>query len=222
MGIPSFEQTEITHESKNMKLIAGLAAVAAAQQAGTPVNPLMPVMPAMPGMPAMNPLLMSMLFKDGSSGSNDDLLMMMMMGGNMGQMNPLMLSMLFDSDDYASLKKICDGLTEAIEKSGCTDELAKISTGDKLNDCADDCTAQNASIKKIKDMNKDDMSDLMLMMMLGGQGMGGDMNSMLPFLLMKDGGLKDNKNLMLMMMMQGQGNMMAGGMNPLLMMSLLE
>merc|ERR1712149_43901 len=189
MGIPSFEQTEITHESKNMKLIAGLAAVAAAQQAGTPVNPLMPVMPAMPGMPAMNPLLMSMLFKDGSS-SNDDLLMMMMMGGNMGQMNPLMLSTLFDSDDYASLKKVCDGLTEAI--------------------------------KKTKDMNKDDMSDLMLMMMLGGQGMGGDMNSMLPFLLMKDGGLKDNKNLMLMMMMQGQGNMMAGGMNPLLMMSLLE
>merc|ERR1711992_253933 len=205
MGIPSFEQTEITHESKNMKLIAGLAAVAAAQQAGTPVNPLMPVMPAMPGMPAMNPLLMSM-----------------MMGGNMGQMNPLMLSMLFDSDDYASLKKVCDGLTEAIEKTGCNDELAKISTGDKLNDCADDCTAQNASIKKIKDMNKDDMSDLMLMMMLGGQGMGGDMNNMLPFLLMKDGGLKDNRNLMLMMMMQGQGNMMAGGMNPLLMMSLLE
>merc|ERR1711992_399885 len=189
MGIPSFEQTEITHESKNMKLIAGLAAVAAAQQAGTPVNPLMPVMPAMPGMPAMNPLL---------------------------------ISMLFDSDDYASLKKVCDGLTEAIEKTGCNDELAKISTGDKLNDCADDCTAQNASIKKIKDMNKDDMSDLMLMMMLGGQGMGGDMNNMLPFLLMKDGGLKDNKNLMLMMMMQGQGNMMAGGMNPLLMMSLLE
>merc|ERR1712149_84504 len=184
MGKPSFEQTEITHESKNMKLIAGLAAVAAAEQAGTPVNPLMPVMPAVPGMPAMNPLLMSMLFKDGSS-SNDDLLMMMMMGGNMGQMNPLMLSMLFDSDDYASLKKVCDGLTEAMEKTGCNDELAKISTGDKLNDCADDCTAQNASIKKIKDMNKDDMSDLMLMM-------------------------------------QGQGNMMAGGMNPLLMMSLLE
>jgi len=204
-----------------MKLIAGLAAVAAAQQAGTPVNPLMPVMPAMPGMPAMNPLLMSMLFKDGSSGNNDDLLMMMMMGGNMGQMNPLVLSMLFDSDDYASLKKICDGVTEAIEKTSCNEELTKISSGDKLIDCADDCTAQNASIKKIKDMNKDDMSDLMLMMMLGGQGMGGDMNSMLPFLLMKDGGLKDNKYLMLMMM-QGQGNMMAGGMNPLLMMSLLE
>ena len=48
------------------------------------------------------------------------------------------------------------------------------------------------------------------------------MNNMLPFFLMKDGGLKDNKNLMLMMMMQGQGNMMAGGMNPLLMLSLLE
>jgi len=46
----------------------------------------------------------------------------------------------------------------------------------------------------------------------------GDMNSMLPLLLMKDGSLGDNKTLMLMMM-QG-GNM--GAMNPLLMMSLLE
>jgi len=46
----------------------------------------------------------------------------------------------------------------------------------------------------------------------------GNMNSMLPLLLMKDGGLGDNKMLMLMMM-QG-GNM--GAMNPLLMMSLLE
>merc|ERR1711893_456172 len=78
----------------------------------------MPAMPAMPGMPAMNPLLMSMLFKDGSS-NNDDLLMMMMMGGNMGQMNPLMLSLLFDSDDYASLKKICDAQTNAVKKDDC-------------------------------------------------------------------------------------------------------
>jgi len=49
------------------------------------------------------------------------------------------------------------------------------------------------------------------------------MNSMLPLLLMKDGGLGDNKMLMMMMMsggMGGQGGM--GGMNPLLMMSLLE
>lgn len=148
--------------------------------------------------------------------------MMMMMGGNMGQMNPLMLSMLFDSDDYASLKKVCDGITEAIEKTSCTTKLAGIADGDKLIDCADDCTAQNAVIKEIKDYKEDDMSDLMLMMMMSGQGMGGDMNSMLPFLLMKDGGLKDNKNLMLMMMMQGQGGMAAGGMNPLLMMSLLD
>jgi len=64
---------------------------------------------------------------------------------------------------------------------------------------------------------KSDMSDLLLLSMMGGQGMG-NMNSMLPLLLMKDGGLGDNKMLMLMMM-QG-GNM--GAMNPLLMMSLLE
>jgi hypothetical protein len=61
------------------------------------------------------------------------------------------------------------------------------------------------------------MSDLLMLSMMSGQGMG-DMNSMLPLLLMKDGGLGDNKMLMLMMM-QG-GNM--GAMNPLLMMSLLE
>jgi len=47
----------------------------------------------------------------------------------------------------------------------------------------------------------------------------GDMNSMLPLLLLQDDSKSDNKNLMLMMMMQG-GNM--GAMNPMLMLSLLD
>merc|ERR1712050_15514 len=129
------------------------------------------------------------------SAMDSDLLMLMMMGGQgMGQMNPLMLSMLLDSEpdyDRTKLEKICDD------------------AGAKAVKDAYDAIMKN---------KKSDMSDLLLLSMLGGQGMG-DMNSMLPLLLMKDGSLGDNKTLMLMMM---QGGMGGASMNPLLMMSLLE
>merc|ERR1712048_852520 len=154
-------------------------------------------------MGGMNPLLMMSLLGDDSA-MDSDLLMLMMMGGQgMGQMNPLMLSMLLDNEpdyDRTKLEKICD-------------------------DAGVDCTGDDACAKAVKDAydaimknKKSDMSDLLLLSMLGGQGMG-DMNSMLPLLLMKDGSLGDNKTLMLMMM---QGGMGGAALNPLLMMSLLE
>merc|ERR1711937_573329 len=193
MGRPSFHEHEITHKSKKMKLFAALAAAAAAQQAGTPVLPMMPAMPAMPAMGGMNPLMLSMLLDDGTR-----------------------------DDDRTKLEKIC---TDAGED--CTAHFANIFNAietTKPKDCTvdpateADCTkAKEDAYDAIQKLKKSDMSDLLLLSMLGGQGMG-DMNSMLPLLLMKDGGLGDNKMLMLMMM-QG-GNM--GAMNPLLMMSLLE
>merc|ERR1719356_1790687 len=135
----------------------------------------------------------------------------MMMGGQgMGQMNPLMLSMLLDNEpdyDRTKLEKICDDAGV-----DCTAHLEAIFQPIET-DKPKYCTGDDAFMKN----KKSDMSDLLLLSMLGGQGMG-DMNSMLPLLLMKDGSLGDNKTLMLMMM-QG-GNM--GAMNPLLMMSLLE
>jgi len=144
----------------------------------------------------------------------------------MGQMNPLMLSMLMDDSvdmkalDKTKLEKVC---TDA--GVDCAADLAKIfnSIEGKQIDCAaaadvavcekDQKDAYDAIMKN----KKSDMSDLLMLSMMSGQGMG-DMNSMLPLLLMKDGSLGDNKTLMLMMM-QG-GNM--GAMNPLLMMSLLD
>merc|ERR1712157_448251 len=121
----------------------------------------------------------------------------------MGGMNPLLMMSLLGVDSAAHLEAIF----QPIE-----------------TDKPKDCTGDDACAKAVKDAydaimknKKSDMSDLLLLSMLGGQGMG-DMNSMLPLLLMKDGSLGDNKTLMLMMM-QG-GNM--GAMNPLLMMSLLE
>jgi len=188
---------------------------------------MMPAMPAMPAMGGMNPLMMMSLLGDDSA-MDSDLLMLMMMGGQgMGQMNPLMLSMLLDDGardyDRTKLEKIC---TDAGED--CTAHLENIFNAietTKEKDCAADPTTEAACTKAKEDaydaiqkLKKSDMSDLLLLSMLGGQGMG-DMNSMLPLLLLKDGsGLGDNKMLMLMMM-QG-GNM--GAMNPLLMMSLLE
>jgi len=230
MGTPSFNEPEITHKSKNMKLIATLAAAATAQQLGAPVMPAMPALPAMPGLNGMNPLMMMTLLGDDSA-MDSDLLMMMMLGGQggMGQMNPLMLSMLLDDSsdkvDADKLKKICDDLDAGAEKTTCESNYnLVINPITKLeHDCtASDATATCADDKKkaladIKALNKSDISDLLMLSMMSGQGMG-DMNGMLPLLLMKDGGLGDNKMLMLMMM-QG-GNM--GAMNPLLMMSLLE
>merc|ERR1712168_51467 len=161
---------------------------------------------------------------------DSDLLMLMMMGGQggMGQMNPLMLSMLLDdssSVDPAKLKKTCDDLDAGAEQDTCNANYQLVVnpiTSQEIDCTASDATATCADDKKkalsdIKALNKSDMSDLLMLSMMSGQGMG-DMNSMLPLLLMKDGGLGDNKMLMLMMM-QG-GNM--GAMNPLLMMSLLE
>merc|ERR1712115_695304 len=209
MGRPSFHEHEITHKSKKMKLFAALVAAAAAQQAGTPVLPMMPAMPAMPAMGGMNPLMMMSLLGDDSA-MDSDLLMLMMMGGQgMGQMNPLMLSMLLDDGtrdyDRTKLEKIC---TDAGED--CTAHFANIFNAietTKPKDCTvdpateADCTkAKEDAYDAIQKLKTSDMSDLLLLSMLGGQGMG------------------DNKMLMLMMM-QG-GNM--GAMNPLLMMSLLE
>merc|ERR1712242_509093 len=154
------------------------------------------------------------------------MLMMMSGQGGMGQMNPLMLSMLLDDStrdyDRTKLEKICDDA--AVDCKAYFDNIFQPIETDKIIDCAgalpDEAactTAMEEAYDAIMKNKKSDMSDLLLLSMMGGQGMG-NMNSMLPLLLMKDGGLGDNKMLMLMMM-QG-GNM--GAMNPLLMMSLLE
>merc|ERR1712013_826592 len=175
MGTPSFNEPEITHKSKNMKLIATLAAAATAQQLGAPVNPLMPAMPALPAMPGMggmNPLMMMTLLGDDSS-MDSDLLMMMMGGqGGMGQMNPLMLSMLLDDSsdkvDPAKLKKICDDLDAGAEKTTCDTNLQLVVNPITLTevDCADDKKKALADIKALK---KSDMSDLLMLSMMSGQ-----------------------------------------------------
>merc|ERR1711892_865054 len=206
MGKPSFNEPEITHKSKKMKLFATLAAVTSAQL-GAPVSP----MSMMPAMPSMDGLI-----------------------GGMGGMNPLLMMSLFDDDkvDVAKLEKICADLDAGTEKDTCDANLLKVIIS-AIEKTEIDCAATGASatcaedkktaIADIKALKKSDMSDIMMLMMMSGQGGIGNVNSMLPLLLMKDGGLGDNKMLMMMMMsggMGGQGGM--GGMNPLLMMSLLE
>merc|ERR1711935_634233 len=211
MGKPSFNEPEITHKSKKMKLFATLAAVTSAQL-GAPVSPMsmMPAMPSMDGlmggMGGMNPMLMMSLLGD-DSGMDSDLLMMMMMGGmggqgGMGGMNPLLMMSLFDDDkvDVAKLEKICADLDAGTEKDTCDANLLKVIIS-AIEKTEIDCAAIGASatcaedkktaIADIKALKKSDMSDIkMLMMMMMSGGMG------------------------------GQGGM--GGMNPLLMMSLLE
>merc|ERR1711988_31697 len=115
------------------------------------------------------------------SAMDSDLLMLMMMGGQgMGQMNPLMLSMLLDSEpdyDRTKLEKICDDAGV-----DCTAHLEAIFQPIET-DKPKDCTGDDACAKAVKDAydaimknKKSDMSDLLLLSMLGGQGMG-DMNS---------------------------------------------
>merc|ERR1712088_199958 len=142
----------------------------------------MPAMPAMPGLGGMNPLMMTLLGDD--SAMDSDLLMMMMMGGQggMGQMNPFMLSMLLDDSsdkvDAAKLKKTCDDLDAGAEKTTCESNYnLVINPITKLeHDCtATDATATCADDKKkaladIKALNKSDMSDLLMLSMMSGQG----------------------------------------------------
>merc|ERR1712048_1174234 len=121
-----------------------------------------------------NPLLMMSLLGDDSA-MDSDLLMLMMMGGQgMGQMNPLMLSMLLDNEpdyDRTKLEKICDDAGV-----DCTAHLEAIFQPIET-DKPKDCTGDDACAKAVKDAydaimknKKSDMSDLLLLSMLGGQG----------------------------------------------------
>merc|ERR1712086_1066839 len=102
----SFNEPEITHKSKKMKLFATLAAVTSAQL-GAPVSP----MNMMPAMPSMDGLM-------GGMGGQ----------GGMGGMNPLLMMSLFDDDkvDVAKLEKICADLDAGTEKDTCDANLLKV------------------------------------------------------------------------------------------------
>merc|ERR1712123_449084 len=166
MGKPSFNEPEITHKSKKMKLFATLAAVTSAQL-GAPVSP-MNMMPAMPSM-------------DG------------LMGG-MGGMNPLLMMSLFDDDkvDVAKLEKFCADLDAGTEKDTCDANLLKVIIS-AIEKTEIDCAATGATcaedkktaIADIKALKESDMSDIMMLMMMSGQGGMGGMNPLLMMSLLE-------------------------------------
>merc|ERR1712123_518751 len=170
----SFNEPEITHKSKKMKLFATLAAVTSAQL-GAPVSP----MSMMPAMPSMDGLM-------GGMGGQ----------GGMGGMNPLLMMSLFDDDkvDVAKLEKICADLDAGTEKDTCDANLLKVIIS-AIEKTEIDCAAAGASatcaedkktaIADIKALKKSDMSDIMMLMMMSGQGGMGGMNPLLMMSLLE-------------------------------------
>merc|ERR1711976_991805 len=188
-----------TRDHTKMKLFAALAAAASAQ-VGAPVNmaPMAPVGGMMGGMMS-NPLMLSLLLKDDSSSSNNDLL-------------TLMLSLLLGDDipkSKAAYDKICDS------DPACASEVAKIynSDGTKVTATDDAVKAAHDAIMAFDtSSSSSNISDLLLLSMMSGQGMQGGMQGLLPLLLLKDdssssGLFGDDNSLLLMMMMSGQNGM---------------
>lgn len=160
-----------------------------------------------------SPLLLMTLLKDDSS-SLTDLLPILVLSGGLGggaaggadlMSNPLLLLLLLDGDSNSTLDKL----------------LPIILLGSMSASGSPAAGGMNSILPLLLllDGNDTDISDLLLIMMVSGGGLGGaggaaggDMNALLPILLLGDklgGGLNDTKDLLLISLLGGMGG--AGG-----------
>jgi hypothetical protein len=207
---------------------------------------LLPLMMMQGGnMGGMDPMMMMLMLDDDSSSSDDSLsslLPLMMMNGGMGGagagqaaggMNPMMMMLLMDDD--CKYTQDFKGVTDANKKAIA--EGTKFTIKDAATTVDADVKAfpTDAAEKKLALKNVDykylrctkkggsGMSDLLPLMMMGGQGgaMGG-MDPMMMMLLMDDSSSDMSDMLPLMMMNGGMGGQpgQAGAMNPMMLMLL--
>jgi hypothetical protein len=211
---------------------------------------LLPLMMMQGGnMGGMDPMMMMLMLDDSDSSSSSDslsdLLPLMMMSGGMGgqaggqagAMNPMMMMMLMDDDckykqDFAKLSKdnkkaIAEGTKFTIVAAAtAVDTDVKDLTGFGTYSATEKQTAlKNVDYDFLRCSKKggSGMSDLLPLMMMGGQGgaMGG-MDPMMMMLLMDDSSSDMSDMLPLMMMGGGMGGQpgQAGAMNPMMLMLL--
>lgn len=138
------------------------------------------------GMGGMNPLMLSLLFKDDEIKS------------------------------YSTYEDICNKVTDPQKNITCKGNLEKIydNTKKAIEPCEDACKQAHKDIMDL-DSSSSGLSDMLPFLLMSQGGMAGGMNSMLPLILMnKDGDNKDL--LMMMMLSQGGMGGGMGGINPLM------
>merc|ERR1712072_635375 len=207
---------------------------------------LLPLMMMQGGnMGGMDPMMMMLMLDDDSSSSDDSLsslLPLMMMNGGMGGaggaqaggMNPMMMMMLMDDDcsyaqDFAKLSKDNKKAIAEGTKFTIATPAAALDTDVKDFSALADAAAKKAALKNVdykflrcSKKGGSGMSDLLPLMMMGGQG--GAMGGMDPMMmmLMDDSSSDMSDMLPLMMMNGGMGGQpgQAGAMNPMMLMLL--
>jgi hypothetical protein len=193
------------------------------------------------GMGGMDPMMMMLMLDDSSSSSSSssmsDLLPLMMMGGGMGGMggangaqggmNPLMMMTLLD--ESCTFKTAVKSLTttDANKKALALGEKFSTDKGVTLTTTVDGTYVDYDYIKCSKGKSSG-LSDMLPLMMMGGNGGMGGMDPMMMMLMMGDSSSGLSDMLPLMMMNQQPtvdpvtGVASAPAMNPLMMMTLLD
>jgi len=234
-----------------MKLSAILSCVAAQQFSPGQFMP-QPAAPAAGGLfggaGGMNSILPLLLLGDGLGGS-DDLLPLLLLGGGLGggaggagDMSSILPLLLLGDDDITDSKmtKICDAVDDSTKKAACiAAKDAAIAAHGTCTKSADDCTKDKQSAfesAKKEYGKKNKLTDLLLLTSLagpGGLGGAGGMSSILPLLLLGDGlgSSSSSSDDLLPLLLLGGGlgggavdpvTGQAGGMDPLMMMLLLD
>lgn len=235
-----------------MKLSAILSCVAAQQYTPGQFIPQQPAGPPAGGLfggaGGMSSILPLLLLGDGLGGS-DDLLPLLLLGGGLGggaggagDMSSILPLLLLGDDDITDtkMKEICDAVDDSNKKTACTaaKDLAIAAFG-TCTKTADECKKDKQSAfetAKKEYGKKNKLTDLLLLTSLagpGGLGGAGGMSSILPLLLLGDGlgsGSSSDDLLPLLLLGGGLGGgavdpvtgQAAGGMDPLMMMLLLD
>merc|ERR1712080_458984 len=140
----------------------------------------------MGGMGGMNPLMLSLLFKE------DEI------------------------KEYDTYKTICSKVTEAPKAVTCNADIEKIydATKKAIEPCDAACKDAHKAILALDDSSSG-LSDMLPFLMMSQGGMAGGMQGMLPFLLMNKGDDSKDLLMMMMLSQGGMGGGM-NGINPLM------
>lgn len=235
-----------------MKISAILSCVAAQQFTSPGQFMPQPAAPAAGGLfggaAGMNSILPLLLLGDGLGGS-DDLLPLLLLGGGLGggaggagDMSSILPLLLLGDDDItdSKMQEICDAVDDSTKKGACNDaKAAAIAAHGSCTKTADECTKDKQSAfadAKKEYGKKNKLTDLLLLTSLagpGGLGGAGGMSSILPLLLLGDGlgSSSSSSDDLLPLLLLGGGlgggavdpvTGQAGGMDPLMMMLLLD
>lgn len=218
----------------------------------TPQAPVAPAGGLFGGAGGMSSILPLLLLGDGLDGSDDLLPLLLLGGGlgggagGAGDMSSILPLLLLGDDEISvsKMNEICNKVDDATKKTTCTDAVKTATSA--YDTCigvpktADECEkARQTTFKDLKKTHgkENKLTDLLLLTSLagpGGMGGAGGMSSILPLLLLGDGlgsGSSSSSDLLPLLLLSGGlgggavdpvTGQAAGGMDPLMMMLLLD